>query len=183
MTIKEPLRTGGRSARVQQSIHRAVHELSAEQPRSELSVPLIAARAGVTPSTIYRRWGDLTTLLADVAVERLRPDAPIDRGSLEQDLLTWSEMYLDDMSSTPGREMMRDVAASQSGCQGKCAIIIREQLQTIIDRALTRGESSPTADQLLDAIVAPTIYRILYSEAPPTLDQVHEWVATVIGRA
>jgi AcrR family transcriptional regulator len=176
MSIKEPVRTGGRSARVQQSIHRAVQDLLAEQSRSELSVPLIAARAGVTPSTIYRRWGDLTALLADVAVERLRPDEPIDHGSLTQDLSSWSEMYLDEMSSAAGREMMRDVAASQTGCQGKCAAIVREQLQTIIDRAVARGESSPTAEDLIDAIVAPMIYRILYSELPPTPQQVQTWV-------
>lgn len=176
MSIKEPIRTGGRSARVQQSIHRAVQDLLAEQARSELSVPLIAARAGVTPSTIYRRWGDLTALLADVAVERLRPDEPIDHGSLAQDLSSWSEMYLDEMSSAAGREMMRDVAASQTGCQGKCAAIVREQLQTIIDRAVARGESSPSAEDLVDAVVAPMIYRILYSELPPTPQQVQAWV-------
>jgi len=67
-------RPGGRSARVQAAVHAATTALIAEQGRGELTVPLIAARAGVTPSTIYRRWGDLAELLADVAVERLRPD-------------------------------------------------------------------------------------------------------------
>ncbi|MEE4733021.1 TetR/AcrR family transcriptional regulator C-terminal ligand-binding domain-containing protein [Pseudomonas alliivorans] len=176
MAIKEAVRTGGRSARVQESIHRAVRDLLLEQDRSTLSVPLIATRAGVTPSTIYRRWGDLTNLLADVAIARLRPDEPIDHGNLRPDLLSWSEMYLDEMSSAPGREMMRDVAASASNSGGKCASIVREQLQTIIDRAASRNEPSPSADELIDAIVAPMIYRILYSESPPTLATVHQWV-------
>ncbi|SDX72051.1 transcriptional regulator, TetR family [Pseudomonas syringae] len=176
MTIKEAVRTGGRSARVQESIHRAVRDLLLEHERSQLSVPMIAAQAGVTPSTIYRRWGDLTTLLADAALERLRPDAPIDHGSLRQDLLIWSEMYLDDMSSAPGRALMRDVAASTAGCVGKCAAMVREQLQTIIDRAAERGEVAPPADDMIDAIVAPMIYRILYAECPPTLDRVQQWV-------
>ncbi|RMQ43322.1 putative Transcriptional regulator [Pseudomonas cichorii] len=181
MAIKEAVRTGGRSARVQESIHRAIRELLLEHERSALSVPMIAVRAGVTPSTIYRRWGDLTSLLADAAVERLRPDEPVDRGSLREDLLSWSEMYLEDMSSAPGREMMRDVIASTTGCTGKCAAIVREQLQTIIDRALERGESSPSADELIDIIVAPMIYRILYSEAPPPLALVHKWVDRSLG--
>ncbi|KPX57674.1 TetR/AcrR family transcriptional regulator C-terminal ligand-binding domain-containing protein [Pseudomonas amygdali] len=176
MAIKEAVRTGGRSARVQESIHRAVRDLLLEHDRSELSVPMIALRAGVTPSTIYRRWGDLTTLLADAAIEHLRPDAPIDQGSLHQDLLTWSEMYLDEMSSTPGRALMRDVVASTSGCVGRCAAMVREQLQVMIDRATARGEASPTADDLIDAIVAPMIYRILYSESAPTPERVRQWV-------
>ncbi|MEG2632003.1 MAG: ATP-binding protein, partial [Comamonas sp.] len=58
---------GGRSARVQESVHSAVRELLEAHERSSVTVPMIAARAGVTPSTIYRRWGDLSALLADVA--------------------------------------------------------------------------------------------------------------------
>lgn len=38
--------------------------------REGLTVPAIAERAGVTPSTIYRRWGNLRELLSDVAVQR-----------------------------------------------------------------------------------------------------------------
>lgn len=177
MAIKEGIRTGGRSARVQESIHSAVRDLLAEHDRGDLSVPLIATRAGVTPSTIYRRWGDLTTLLADAAVERLRPDPPIDCGKLRDDLLTWTEMYLEDMDSAPGRAMMRDVVASSgASCPGKCMAITREQLQIIIDRAVARGETSPSAENLIDRVVAPTIYRILYAEAAPSLTQVHQWV-------
>ncbi|HEX8593131.1 MAG TPA: TetR/AcrR family transcriptional regulator [Pseudomonas sp.] len=177
MAIKEGIRTGGRSARVQESIHSAVRELLQEHDRGELSVPLIAIRAGVTPSTIYRRWGDLTTLLADAAVERLRPDPPIDCGNLRDDLLNWTEMYLEDMNSAPGREMMRNIVASSgAGCPGKCMAITREQLQIIIDRAVARGEVAPGADELIDRVVAPTIYRILYAETAPDLARVHQWV-------
>ena len=52
-------------ARVQAAVHQAVRELQQEQGRDGLTVPAAAARAGVTPSTIYRRWGDLSQLLAD----------------------------------------------------------------------------------------------------------------------
>lgn len=175
MAIKEGIRTGGRSARVQTSIYAAVRDLSQEQERSELSVPMIAARAGVTPSTIYRRWGDLTALLADAAVERLRPDEPVDCGNLRDDLRTWLEVYLEEMSSAPGRELMRDVVASSATlCSGKCLNMVRDQLQIIIDRAQERGEQSPSSDELVDAVVAPVIYRILYAESAPSLERMHQ---------
>ena len=74
MSERATTRPGGRSARVQQSVHQAVRDLEAELGREALTVPAIAARAGVTPSTVYRRWGDLRELLSDVAVERLRPE-------------------------------------------------------------------------------------------------------------
>ncbi len=103
------VRPGGRSARVQAAVHAAVRELTAEMGRDALTVPLIAQRAGVTPSTVYRRWGDLRELLSDVAVERLRPDtAPRDHGCLAADLTAWAEQFLDEMASPTGRTYIRD---------------------------------------------------------------------------
>ncbi len=53
-------RPGGRAARIQAAVLEAVETLRQEKAASEITVPMIAARAGVTPSTIYRRWGDLS---------------------------------------------------------------------------------------------------------------------------
>ena len=133
MAIKEGLRPGGRSARVQESVHRAVRELLEAHERSSVTVPMIAACAGVTPSTIYRRWGDLSVLLADVALTRMRPDTePANTGSLRGDLQAWAEQYLDEMSSDVGRNMMRDVQSSPT--PGYCVSILSGQLQVIVDR-------------------------------------------------
>ena len=110
MAVKERIRVGGRSARIQSAVHEAVHRLSAATNRDELTVPQIAAEAGVTPSTIYRRWGDLASLLADVAVERLRPIAdPEDTGATASDLRAFIEQFMEEMSSPVGRALMRDV--------------------------------------------------------------------------
>ncbi|MGC5701256.1 TetR/AcrR family transcriptional regulator [Pseudomonas sp. NFXW11] len=171
MAIKEALRPGGRSARVQESIHTAVRELLEEQERSTLTVPQIAARAGVTPSTIYRRWGDLSALLADVALARMRPDSePANTGSLRGDLQAWAEQYLDEMSSEPGRNMMRDVQCSAT--PGYCVTILSAQLQTILER-YPHSEYLPNIDRLLHLIVAPTVFRILFSATPLPLAELH----------
>ncbi|MBD1551946.1 TetR/AcrR family transcriptional regulator [Pseudomonas typographi] len=181
MAIREPIRTGGRSARVQQSIHRAVCELLATQPRESLTVPLIASHAGVTPSTIYRRWGDLPTLLADVSLERLRPDtAPADTGSLHGDLLAWAEQYVDELGSEPGRAMVRDFINSDAACQ--CSNLLRGQLQHITERALQRGEQAPAADLLVDQLAAPMVYRVVFSEQLPSTAQLKVWVARALAR-
>ena len=56
-------RTGGRSAAVIHSVRTAVEELVREKGSDRVTVPMIAERAGVNPTSIYRRWGDLPTLL------------------------------------------------------------------------------------------------------------------------
>ena len=145
MTDKSGPRPGGRSARVQAAVHQAVRELQREQGRDGLTVPAAAARAGVTPSTIYRRWGDLSQLLADVAVEQLQPEqAPPDTGSFYGDLLAWLEQYFDEMSSVPGRAMLRDVLGTpgHEGA-GKCDGFTRQQIEAIRERAIGRASRPP----------------------------------------
>lgn len=168
MAGKERVRFGGRSARIQAAVHQAVKQLAAEMDRAELTIPLIAATAGVTPSTIYRRWGDLGELLADVAVERLRPIAdPADTGAMASDLHVWVEQYMEEMSSDVGRAMIRDVFATTSdGSAGQCCGFTYDQLNVIAERAAARGEAPFDVDTVIDHVVAPIMYRILFSAKP-----------------
>ncbi len=172
MPIREGVRPGGRSARVQASVHQAVKSLLDEMSSEEVTVALVAAQAGVTPSTIYRRWGDLQTLLADVAVDRFHPDGdPGDTGSFRSDLEAWAQGYVEEMTSAPGRQMLRDVmagmSATDSGPACQCAAIVRAHLQMFVDRAHQRGEGGvPDMDDVLDFVVAPITYRLLFDTVP-----------------
>ncbi|MFJ7795389.1 TetR/AcrR family transcriptional regulator [Pseudomonas sp. NPDC096950] len=179
MAIKEGLRPGGRSARVQESIHSAVRALLEEQDRASVTVPQIAARAGVTPSTIYRRWGDLSVLLADVALARMRPDSePANTGSLRGDLRAWGEQYLDEMSSELGRNLLRDVQCSST--PGFCVAIIGGQLQTILDRY--PDQPLPSIDRLINLISAPTVFRVLFSAAPLEVEELHRLIEIALNQ-
>jgi AcrR family transcriptional regulator len=174
-------RPGGRSARIQASVHEAVRTLSAEIGRAGLTVPVVAARAGVPPSTIYRRWGDLANLLADVSARRLHPDqTPAEHGSLRADLQAWVEQYAEEMSSQPGRQMIRDVvsASAESGVAARCAGYSAQQIQLICDRAAARGETPPEVDRVLELVVAPILFRILFDGRPADRD----YCARLLGR-
>ena len=100
---------------------------------------MIAERAGVTPSTVYRRWGDLAQLLADTAAERLRPIAdPDDTGSLAGDLRAFVLQYAEEMGSPVGRALMRDVLAETNSevAAERCCAYTTHHLQTLKSRAL-----------------------------------------------
>ncbi|MDA2814260.1 TetR/AcrR family transcriptional regulator [Nocardiopsis sp. RSe5-2] len=176
-------RTGGRSARVQQAVHDAVRDLQRERSRSELSVPLVAQRAGVTPSTVYRRWGTLQELLADVARERMRPDdPPDDTGALDTDLKAWARQYLEEISSSPGREYVRDLVASEGEenseqCNRYCQVKIR----AILDRAAERGEPHPDADTVTDRVTAPIVFRVFFAPGDPTPEWAEELIDQVLA--
>ncbi|MFF4961482.1 TetR/AcrR family transcriptional regulator [Streptomyces sp. NPDC001222] len=184
MTPRPSARPGGRSARVQQAVHQAVRDLEAEGGREALTVPLIAARAGVTPSTIYRRWGDVRELLSDVAVERLRPEAPpADHGSLRADLEAWVEQFTEEMSSPIGRTYIRDALLGdpEHGNAARCSDYAAEQLKVIGVRAAGRGEAVPEVEAMLDAIVAPLIYRILFRPSDLSPAYTRSLVALVVA--
>jgi len=182
MVVKERVRLGGRSARIQDAVHSAVRKLGAETSREELTVPQIAAEAGVTPSTIYRRWGDLGSLLADVAVERLRPISdPTDTGSVASDLRVFIEEYLEEMSSDVGRALIRDVFASGlgDGRATQCSTFTCDHLATIVARAKARGEAAFDIDEVEDVVIAPIIYNILFGKRELTPAYCHELLARV----
>src|SRR3546814_8551769 len=103
-------RPGGRSARIQQAVHASARKLLEQRDRAEITVPMIATDAGVTPSTIYRRWGVINEDFADVSIERLRPDAdPRETGSLPGDLSICAQEYLEERSAHDGLASFREV--------------------------------------------------------------------------
>jgi AcrR family transcriptional regulator len=173
---REMIRQGGRSARIQEAVHRATQALLNEVGRSDINVPMIAERAGVTPSTVYRRWGDLTQLLADTAAERLRPVAdPDDTGSLSGDLSAFVLQYAEEMASPVGRALLRDVLAETVSdlAAARCCAYTTHHLETLKSRALARGEAGFSVDEAIDILIAPICYRILFANGEPSPDYVN----------
>lgn len=136
--------------------------------RDELSIPAIAARAGVNPTTVYRRWGDLATLLSDVAADRFREtEPPVETGSLVGDLSLWAEHFLEEMGSGPGRSYVADVLAGDASGEntGICARYAADAITQILARF--PEETAPPVNEILDHVAAPILYRILFTKKRP----------------
>lgn len=156
------VRPGGRSARIQAAIHSAAKELLTEVGRDVLTVPLIAERAGVAPTTIYRRWGDLSGLLADVASNKYReaPSTP-ETGTLVGDLRAYAVYLLEESASEPGRQSLVDMLGGTPLGETPSACIERGRAN--VGEILTRhGVTDIEVDVAVDRIVAPIIFRSLY---------------------
>ena len=109
----------------------------------------------------------------------MQPDnQPLNTGSLRGDVQAWAEQYLDEMSSEPGRNMLRDVQASPTpGC---CATIIAGQLQAILDRY--PDQPKPSVDHLINLVVAPSVFRILFSTAPLEVGELQGLVGIALSQ-
>jgi AcrR family transcriptional regulator len=151
---------------VQTAIYTAVGELVGEGV-DKISFPVIAERAGVNPTTLYRRWGDVNALLEEVAVAALTRDGESspDTGSLEQDLSEWATTIVRDITRPERVRYLRAMVASRFDIVSQCAVTDArsEQAAQMLLRARERGERTPTVPQILDHIIAPLYYRVVFA--------------------
>jgi AcrR family transcriptional regulator len=162
-------RPGGRSARVRAAVHRAVEELLGAEGDA-LTLPAVAARAGVHATTLYRRWGSVGELLADVATSRFSGDVVVpDTGSLRGDLERWAADVATDLGDPDVLALMR-AAIGAGGEQGACACRgdREDQLAAMIERERARGNAVPTVERAADALLAPLYYRAVFTERAGT---------------
>ncbi|HYQ64986.1 TetR/AcrR family transcriptional regulator [Actinophytocola sp.] len=157
-------RPGGRSARVRDAVHRAAIELLVEG-ETDAAIPRIAERAGVNPTSLYRRWGSRENVLLDAAVTRLRERSPMpDTGTLRGDLLAWAARVERAMAEPDGNILLRALIATMS-TTARPAEHLRaraDDLRTMLDAASARGERTPTVDEVLDYVLAPLYLRALF---------------------
>ncbi len=172
-------RPGGRSARVRAAVHRAVEELIAEDGSETLTLPVIAARAGVHPTTVYRRWGSLGDLLAAVASSRLSGDVVVpDTGTLRGDLERWVVDVAVDLSDPDVLALMRATVGA-AGSEGGCACVAdrHAQLGAILERETSRGGTTPDLERAADALLGPLYYRAIFTNRPGE----SEWAGDLVG--
>lgn len=171
-------RPGGRSARVRAAVHRAVEELLVQGPAEALTMPVIAARAGVHPTTVYRRWESLGDLLAEVATSRFSGDVVVpDTGSLRGDLEQWAAVVAKDLADPDVLALMR--ATVGSGPEGGCACVAdrQAQLTAMLDRETARGGAAPMMEHAADILLGPLYYRALFLGQPGDPD----WARSLVG--
>ena len=161
-------RPGGRTAQTRAAVFAAVETLLAEKDPHALSLTEIAERAGVAATSLYRRWGDVRTLLMEVAVDQLTREAPLpDTGSLKGDLSAWAASIAGALSSREGSAFFRVFVATAPGSgedgSARLAAVMRrgQQIQALLERARARGETAPAMMEVTDHLLAPLYVRAL----------------------
>lgn len=172
-------RPGGRSARVRAAVHRAVEELVAEGANDALTIPAVAARAGVHATTVYRRWGSIGELLADVTTSRFSGGIVVpDTGSLRGDLERYASDLAKDLGDPDTLALVRATIGT-GGEQGAAACLgeRQQQLEAMLERERARGNPAPTLERTMDAVLAPLYYRAVFTDLPLTA----EWTRGLVS--
>ncbi|GHE04874.1 TetR family transcriptional regulator [Streptomyces alanosinicus] len=134
----------------------------------------VAVRADVHRTTVYRRWGDVGGLLADVLDAAGDDDwQPPDTGSPEGDLTALNQEIQSALTAEP-TIVAALIAASFRSEQAAHA---RQRLwedryarcELIVSRAVRRGELAPRIDarRLLITATAPLYHHLVLLRTPP----------------
>jgi AcrR family transcriptional regulator len=178
-------RPGGRAARVRSAVHRAVTELLAEEPAEALTLPAIAERAGVHPTTLYRRWRTTGELLAEVATSRFSDDngelVVPDTGSLKGDLERWTDGVVADLTDPEGISLLRAAIGAGGYASRACMIDRHTQLGAMLDRERARGGTVPEVDRAADALLGPLLYRAVFTDSRVDPDWVRDVVRSFLA--
>lgn len=177
MTETSPRRPGGRSSRVKNAVFDAVEALLIERQGEIPSMLEIAERSAVNKTSLYRRWGDIRNLLADVAVERLIREEPIPTaGSVRDNLVTWTMSIARSLGNQHSLSLLRvmtmtpQVAAEERDIMETPIGRRLEELDRMLDVGRKRGEIVPSVGLVAEIVLAPLYMQALFTGAAQTLE-------------
>ena len=174
---REPgtLRPGGRTARVRAAVLQAAGDALAKGGLGGLDLADVAARAGVGKTTVYRRWGNATGLVADLLADMAEQSLPrSDTGSLLGDLRANARLVQRTLTDPRQGRLFRALIAAAT-CDDRAAVALHRFYQIrigewapCVDQAITRGEIPAGTDpgEVIRAVSAPLYYRLLASGDP-----------------
>ncbi|MEU0570710.1 TetR/AcrR family transcriptional regulator [Nonomuraea sp. NPDC005983] len=170
-------RPGGRTARIRTQVLDAVRAELGEHGYDGLTMDAVAARAGVHRATVYRRWGDVGGLLADVLDAAGEDDwQPLDTGSLKGDLAALNHEIQAALTAQPPIVAALIAASFRSEKADHAQQRLWEdryaRCEIIASRAIRRGELHPHTDarRLLIAATAPLYHQLVLLRLPPDPD-------------
>ncbi|MFD7462631.1 MULTISPECIES: TetR/AcrR family transcriptional regulator [unclassified Streptomyces] len=178
MSTAEPgtVRPGGRTARVRAAVLRAAGDVLAEQGFDRLDLADVARRAEVGKTTVYRRWGSVTGLVADLLVDMAEQSSPRqETGSVLGDLRANALLVQRTLADERQGALFRAVIAAAT-CDERTAQALRRFYEVrvaewapCVEQGVARGELPEGTDAraVVRAVSAPLYYGLLTSGAVP----------------
>jgi AcrR family transcriptional regulator len=166
-----------REEATEQAITAAARSVLADKGVSRMSMELVAAKAGVAKSTLYRRWPSKVELAVHAVAATFDEIEIDDHGSLEADMRAGigeaARLLRDPSTGGAYAALLAESARDPEGVGRQ----VRESLSTrlhalvatSVERAITRGEIRPDmvdVDLLADVVVGSVMHRALATGEP-----------------
>ncbi|MEU9026279.1 TetR/AcrR family transcriptional regulator [Streptomyces sp. NPDC048383] len=169
------VRPGGRTARVRTAVLRVAGDTLAEQGFHALDLAEIARRADVGKTTVYRRWGTVAALVADLLTDMAEQSLPrTETGSLLDDLTANADLVRRTLTDPRQGALFKAVIAAATSDPRTAEALHRfyevrvAEWAPCVREAVERGELPAGTDpaEVIRAVSAPLYYRFLTTDAP-----------------
>jgi AcrR family transcriptional regulator len=168
-------RPAGRGPKVRAAVLTATLTELAENGYAALTVDNVARRCGVHKTTIYRRWKDRESLVADAVSDHVATGVPIpDTQDIGTDLREYARSLVTWLNSPTGKAVLA-ATLSDAARIPEIADVKRRffedrfrRAEPVISAAIARGELPAATDpaELVKTLVAPIYLRLLVTAEP-----------------
>ncbi|MFE1798170.1 MULTISPECIES: TetR/AcrR family transcriptional regulator [unclassified Streptomyces] len=170
------VRPGGRTARVRTAVLQVAGDVLAEEGFARLDLADVARRAGVGKTTVYRRWGSVTGLVADLLGDMAEQSLPrTETGSVLGDLRANAALVCRTLADPRQGALFRAVIAA-AACDARTGEALRRFYEVrvaewapCVEQGVARGELPVGTDagEVVRAVSAPLYYALLTSGVVP----------------
>lgn len=162
-----------------ESAHRAIldafRELLVEDGFARLRLEHVAARAGVSKATIYRRWRSKEELAIELLHELAAPFLAIpDAGDTRAELVTVAQSCIGRLTESDFgpvvRAMLCEIASNPTVGDRFRAVVVqarRDEVGHVIERGIARGDlpASTDLDVATELLIGPIYFRLVFGGA------------------
>ena len=166
--------TVGRGPKVRSAVLAATVRELAERGYAALSIEEVARRAGVNKTTVYRRWGDRQSLVAEAITDQLAAVTIPETGDIHADLRAWALSLIETLTHPVGQAMISTMLIGAAHLPEVADVKRRffedrmRRAEPMITRAIHRGDLPADTDpaQLIKTLIAPIYLRLLVTSEP-----------------
>ncbi|PSR67337.1 TetR family transcriptional regulator [Nocardia sp. MDA0666] len=167
MSSSAPL---GRGPKVRAAVLAATVDELSERGYAAFTIDNVAQRTGVHKTTVYRRWPDRDSLIAEALAESVATEIPIpDTGSVDKDLRALARSLVAWTTSASGRAILAVMVSTAAGLPAppnSARHVFRDRIRQtlpVVTRAVARGELPEGTDpaEMIKTLVAPIYFRVL----------------------
>lgn len=168
-----------RSQEVHTNILNTTLALLAEFGFEKISIEMIAQRAGVGKSSIYRRWSSKEELVVD-ALERLKPAIPPStQGEIHEVMFELARGFAHNMNNPLGRQMLSLLISTLAGSSQvsesywtKHSLPKTKEITTLFDQYLEQSSLRTNANLEVasELLIGYVMFQLLLKPASTDLD-------------
>lgn len=169
------VRPGGRTARIRAAALGAAADILVEKGFAGLDLAEVAGRAKVGRTTVYRRWGSASGLVADLLADLAVPPLPDRAADTFEDDLRANALTVCERLADPRQGPLFKAVVAAATCDARAAQALRRfqrvrvaEWGPCVTRAADRGEVPNGTDpgEVALAVSAPLYHRLLAGFGP-----------------